>query len=98
MNKEGFYKSSNEPNLPVPIIARGIWDKKEEFLRKLGEKESKVWENHYKGCSTCRICKCKNGSGEFKSGGWIWPSGLSHYVKEHDVVPSAGFQLFILGN
>lgn len=39
----------------------------------------------YFGWSTCRICGCKNGSTELSDGVYVWPQGLSHYVREHKV-------------
>ena len=39
----------------------------------------------YLGWSDCRICKSENGSLDLTDGKWIWPEGLSHYVKEHNV-------------
>ena len=41
--------------------------------------------NYQRGSSRCRICGCYNGSGEFSDGVYLWPEGLSHYLKEHDV-------------
>jgi hypothetical protein len=39
----------------------------------------------YMGYSRCRFCDCQNGSGEQTDGTFIWPEGLSHYVREHHV-------------
>jgi hypothetical protein len=39
----------------------------------------------YMGYSNCRICGCRNGSGELTDGVFIWPEGLGHYVREHNV-------------
>jgi hypothetical protein len=38
------------------------------------------------GLSPCRICGQHNGAGENTNGVFTWPSGLSHYVREHSVV------------
>lgn len=51
----------------------------------------------YKGSSTCRCCGNTNGSGDYKSDGWVWPEGLHHYIAKHNVRPSLAFQEFILG-
>ena len=40
----------------------------------------------YMGYSTCRICGCLNGNGEFTDGTFVWPEGLAHYVGAHNVV------------
>lgn len=39
----------------------------------------------YMGYSTCRVCgKADNGDSEHSDGSFIWPSGLAHYVEQHD--------------
>ena len=37
------------------------------------------------GISMCRICKTGNGGTEYYSGGFVWPDGYSHYVKDHKI-------------
>ena len=47
------------------------------------------------GFSWCRYgCKGGNGSRELSDGLWIWPEGLAHYVKRHNVglLPEAFLQ------
>ena len=39
----------------------------------------------FMGFSVCRICGASNGSVEYSEGTYIWPSGLAHYVDQHDV-------------
>jgi hypothetical protein len=39
----------------------------------------------YMGYSSCRICGDDNGDLELTDGVYVWPSGLTHYVSEHDV-------------
>jgi hypothetical protein len=39
----------------------------------------------YMGYSRCRLCGVSNGSGEFTDGVLVWPEGLSHYVRVHQV-------------
>jgi hypothetical protein len=39
----------------------------------------------YMGYSQCRLCGCRNGSGERTDGVFVWPEGLAHYVREHRV-------------
>lgn len=48
--------------------------------------------------SLCRICGRLNGCSEFTLGEWQWPSGLRHYVEQHNVKPSDEFIEFILNN
>lgn len=45
----------------------------------------------YRGMSQCRICGCLNGSSELTDGTYLWPSGLTHYVEEHDLKPPQDF-------
>jgi len=46
---------------------------------------------HMMGLSPCRICGEHNGSGEQTDGVFGWPSGLVHYLEEHDVRLPAEF-------
>lgn len=40
----------------------------------------------YRGLSWCRfLCRRDNGCCELSDGYWIWPEGLSHYVRDHNV-------------
>jgi hypothetical protein len=40
----------------------------------------------YRGVSWCRFgCDFPMGSRELTDGQWLWPEGLSHYVRDHDV-------------
>ena len=43
------------------------------------------------GCSTCRFCGRENGCAELTDGTYVWPEGLSHYVRERAVRLPAGF-------
>lgn len=37
------------------------------------------------GFSRCRLCDRPNGNLELSDGEFVWPDGLSHYVREHSV-------------
>jgi hypothetical protein len=39
----------------------------------------------YMGWSRCRLCGEVNGDLELTDGTYVWPSGLVHYVEDHDV-------------
>ena len=41
---------------------------------------------HYRGWSTCRICKKSNGSTEHEKNGIGIPEGLMHYIVDHKVL------------
>jgi hypothetical protein len=40
---------------------------------------------HFRGLSYCRFGCGPNGSAEHSDGVWVWPEGLAHYVRSHDV-------------
>lgn len=40
---------------------------------------------YYMGNSKCRLCNSRNGSADFTDGVYVWPEGLSHYVRDHKV-------------
>ena len=55
----------------------------------------------YMGYAHCRSCSLKNnGSSDivvsYKNTKWIFPEGYLHYIKDHNVKPSKGFQDFIM--
>jgi len=56
-------------------------------------------EHHaaYKGSSTCRICGITNGSEERTDGVYYWPTGYSHYIRDHAVRPPTLFVRHVLG-
>ena len=45
----------------------------------------------YMGYSECRLCGVQNGNLELTDGGYVWPEGLSHYVRQHSVRLPAAF-------
>lgn len=80
----GFWFSENNPEFPTPIKnSDGLDERTRSLIVKYLESGNTV--ARYKGYSTCRICQCTNGSKEISDEKYIWPSGLSHYVKEHHV-------------
>lgn len=106
-NHEGFWWSKQEPHLPKPVALDYYWKGRKHLLEAMsyvesavesGELEGRV--SHCKGSSRCRICEERNGSSEFRcffmQSVWVWPSGLRHYIKEHNVRPSQAFQEFIM--
>jgi hypothetical protein len=94
--REGFWKPDNHSYLPRPESSPFAWRGKANFLTKLEEVQTEAHVTRYKGYSTCRLCGCANGSGEYSIDGWVWPEGFKHYVDEHNVRPSLAFQEFIL--
>lgn len=41
----------------------------------------------YRGWSTCRVCKCPNGSQDWFKGPFRYPQGYVHYLVEHGFKP-----------
>jgi hypothetical protein len=95
IQREGFWKSNQEPDLPMPEARDKPSANQNEVLLRLMIKQGRAQTSAYRGWSTCRICGCANGNEEFKLGGWVWPSGLEHYVREHNVRLSAPFKTFL---
>lgn len=85
--KIGYWFSVDEPDLPIPRAT--VWNSFEKETVAAYLDEGEVY-GEYRGWSTCRMCEASNGSKDLTDGVYIWPSGLSHYVREHDVqLPSA---------
>jgi hypothetical protein len=80
----GYWKSEQEPKLPVPKPNTSKLTQAEELVI-VEYLDSGTVHNRYKGFSMCRICKTHNGSIDRTDGEYCWPSGLSHYVAEHHV-------------
>lgn len=101
VNLEGFWYSEYEPWFPVPEERMDDMPRKSLFLDLMVEAEEECrsqWETiYYRGFSTCRICGRHNGSMEYHFKRWHWPSGYRHYIEEHNVRPSLGFQMMIMG-
>lgn len=49
----------------------------------------------YMGYSRCRLCGIENGDLELTDGQYVWPDGLSHYVREHGVRLPASFEAHV---
>ncbi len=94
MNKEGFWWSVREPNLPFPE-SKPRWSKKKKFLDALSVLEAKATRNLYRGISRCRLCGEANGNAEFTNKNWTWPQGYRHYIDDHDVRPSREFRQYV---
>lgn len=97
IKQEGFWYSEYEKQYPMPVPFVGEWEGKKEFLAKLKETEKNTNKAYYKGWSTCRLCKCHNGSFSHQYKSWKWPEGFIHYVRDHNVKPSDEFIKFIMG-
>ena len=94
---EGYWYSKFTPQYPMPVARAEPWEGQAEFLVKLAKKEARAGKTQYRGMSTCRCCKQFNGSSEYHTDKWAWPSGLRHYIEEHNVKPSDDFIKFVMG-
>ena len=92
--KEGFWDADN-----IPWPNEKPWKGQFTFLKKLRNLENSNEVNSvvYRGFSSCRLCKCANGSKEYEYKNWTWPEGFMHYVEAHNVKPTPRFIKFICG-
>lgn len=77
------------------LIENEIWPNPKHFVEELTEEEKENLLNYFyngipmpyavAGVSECRLCKKIVGAGEFTDGKYVWPEGLPHYIKEHNV-------------
>ena len=94
--REGFWRGKDEPTLPKPVPRAKPRKGQRIFLKALSRLEYRLKPAYFKGWSECRVCGCRNGSGEYTHGGFQWPTGFYHYVKVHNVKPTDGFIEFVL--
>lgn len=102
---EGYWRNPADERTNIyPMVRERVkaWKGRRDFIDALLRVEASklVVEQHYKGSSKCRCCGAKNSSAEFElrlasNVLWTWPSGFMHYVVEHNVRPSLGFQMMI---
>jgi hypothetical protein len=81
----GYWRSSQEPEWPDPAhFVESAWNQEErEIVACFLEAGRVPWIQM--GLSTCRFCGRENGCAELTDGTYLWPEGLSHYVREHAV-------------
>jgi hypothetical protein len=91
LTQVGFWRSENEPDFPDPLeLVDSGWLPEERQVVAL-YLDSGTEHAAYKGWSDCRICGIMNGSRDLTDDIWLWPEGLSHYVRIHSVRPPAEF-------
>jgi hypothetical protein len=91
----GFWKSKEQPDLPMPEARTENWRHQNSFMLDLMALQEQLPRAMFRGMSRCRICNKMNGCGEYTFKGFKWPEGLLHYVKEHNVKPPAVFIAFV---
>lgn len=92
--REGFWRSSMEPDLPMPVTDVA-WPERDAFLVRFAKVEGMARKLAYRGMSRCRVCGKPNGCQTLSLHGWEWPSGFLHYVRDHGVKPSDDFIAFV---
>ena len=81
----GYWVAKTGDGLPDPRnFIDSEWDTRLRTLASLYLSSGKTFQS-WRGWSTCRICTMSNGSTCLSDGSFVWPEGLSHYVKVHDV-------------
>ncbi len=73
---------------PRKLVVPGWLRKRKEDFAKYLDQGERV--EQYMGFSYCRFnCGAQGtamGTADLSDGAWVWPEGLSHYIREHDVV------------
>ena len=86
------------PDLPFPQESETKWEGQDEFVQNMKNRQNKIGLSmHTKGFSTCRICKCVNGTASYTTAKAEWPEGALHYVENHNVKPTQEFINYIMG-
>src|SRR6478752_148949 len=86
LRRIGYWRSADEPHWPDPVdFVDEAWDSLErtsvaDYLQR-GTRTP--WLQL--GFSTCRFCGKPNGTLDLTDGVYVWPEGLSHYLKDHGV-------------
>ena len=81
----GYWASKEEPEWPNPTdLVDPSWDA-DELSLVAGYLDRGMVPWIQLGISTCRLCGAENRCAEVTDGTYVWPEGLSHYVREHSV-------------
>lgn len=81
----GYWRGEGRPNLPnATDFVDASWDEDERF-EVIAHLEHAMIVRKQMGCSRCRFCGALNGSLELSDGTYVWPEGLAHYLREHDL-------------
>jgi hypothetical protein len=85
MKRIGYWRNDQHPEYPDPydFVFDSVADERTEQLLNALDLGSRV--RFYMGMSPCRVCGAPNGSAEVTDGEHMWPEGLAHYVRDHNV-------------
>ncbi len=78
----GFWKDSETSKYPKPKVKAVPMERHIEIAEHL---EKGTVAQSYRGISSCRVCGCMNGSTDMVTRHFVYPAGLSHYIREHNV-------------
>jgi len=81
----GYWEGPQSPGWPnVEHFVDEMWDTSErEIVAQALDRG--LYFRGYMGYSNCRLCGKLNGTSEYTDGVYVWPEGLSHYVRKHHV-------------
>jgi len=81
----GYWGNEQHPELPDPVhLVDPLWDDDERHATSMYFAVGTIARTSM-GFSPCRICGIDNGDTEYTDGTYLWPSGLVHYIDEHQV-------------
>lgn len=90
---------NNYPQYPMPVTEPLLSSKMCELHERVAAYlDSGDIVNQYRGFSACRIDGHGNGTHERCDDKYIWPAGLSHYVRDHHIVLPQEFIDHIVAN
>ena len=96
--KEGFWYSTYEPELPMPVANVLTEQEAKEIYDLIVEKQKDSYQMMYRGLSHSRITNETLGCMEFetKDYSWRWPGDFAeHYILKYRVKPSDDFLKFL---
>lgn len=82
----GFWADYSHPSWPDPreLVNHDADERERREVADYLDRGTKV--QVYRGWSYCRICGYdRNGDADLSDGTYLWPEGLAHYVREHQV-------------
>ncbi len=81
----GYWRGEGHPELPrAGDFVDTSWDDDERF-EVIAHLEHGMIARMCMGPSRCRFCGAPNGSLNLTDGTYVWPEGLAHYLREHQV-------------
>lgn len=87
----GYWRGpGTDPSLPYPHVQVGDSSLSLDAETIADYLDRGFLHTSFMGYSICRICGQQNGALELTDGTFLWPEGLSHYIRAHHVrLPTA---------